>query len=129
MSHSVKCPPPRQLGTAETLESLTHWKNTFRTYFKKDDSYKPLMRLNKTWDPSAVNYGQVDENEGLERSASEVKEDLIDLLNTLAGFLPHSYLTDKLVSNTNIWNDVWQIIYEHLFNPRIEVLHELDELS
>ena len=113
MSHSVKCPPPRQLGTAETLESLTHWKNTFRTYFKKDDSYKPLMRLNKIWDPSAVNYGQVDENEGLERSVSEVKEDLMDLLNTLAGFLPHSYLTDKLVSNTNNWNDVWQIIYEH----------------
>ena len=40
-------------------------------------------------------------------------EDLIDLLNTLAGFLPNSYLTDKLVSNTKSWTDVWQIIYEH----------------
>ena len=113
MTNYVKCPPPRQLGKSETLESLTHWRTTFRTYFKKDDSYKPLLKLNKTWDPSAPNYGQIREAEGLERSASEVKEDLIDLLSTLAGFLPNSYLTDKLVSNTKGWNDVWQTIYEH----------------
>ena len=113
MSNFVKCPPPRQLGTTETLESLTHWKTTFRTYFKKDDSYKPLVRPNAAWNPAATNYGQVDETQGLERSASEVKEDLVDLLNTLAGFLPHSYLTDKLVLNTRNWSDVWNIIYEH----------------
>ena len=100
MSNFVKCPPPRQLGTTETLENLTHWRTTFRTYFKKDDSYKPLIRTNASWNPSDSNYGQVDETNGLERSAEEVMEDLLDLLNILAGFLPHSYLTDKLVCNT-----------------------------
>ena len=42
-----------------------------------------------------------------------MKEDLVDLLNTLAGYLPHSYLTDKIVSETTGWKDVWDIIYEH----------------
>ena len=111
MANYVKCPPPRQLGKSETLESLKHWRTTFRTYFKKDGSYKPLLNLNRTWDPNAPNYGQTREAEGLERSASEMKEDLIDLLSTLAGFPPNSYLTDKLVSNTKSWNDVWQTIY------------------
>merc|ERR1712082_475588 len=39
--------------------------------------------------------------------------DLLDLLNTLAGYLPHSYLTDKIVKDTKGWKDVWDIIYEH----------------
>merc|ERR1711867_218827 len=42
-----------------------------------------------------------------------MEEDLVDLLNTLAGYLPHSYLTDKIVSETTGWKDVWDIIYEH----------------
>ena len=32
--------PPRQLGAKETLESPSHWQTTFRTFYKKDDSYK-----------------------------------------------------------------------------------------
>ena len=85
MSNVVKCPQPRQLGATETLESLTHWKTTFRTYFKKDDSYELFVCPNATWDPSATNYGQVQEGSGLERSPAELKEDLLDLLSTLAG--------------------------------------------
>ena len=51
-------------------------------------------------------YGQASENTGLERSAAEMKEDLVDLLSTLAGFLPHPYLTTKLLENTTNWTDV-----------------------
>ena len=113
MSSFLRAPPPRPLGAAETLESLTHWETTFRTYFKRDESYKPLIRKTTTWDPLAANYGQVAESTGLKRSAPEVMEDLVDLLSTLASFLPHSYLTDKLLKTTKSWKDVWHVIYEH----------------
>ena len=93
MSKILRTPPPRPLGTAETLESLTHWKTTFRTYFKRDETYKIFLREAATWDPLAVNFAQRAENGGLERTAAEMKEDLVDLLSSLAGFLPHSYLT------------------------------------
>ena len=113
MTTVIRNPPPRQLGTAETLESLTHWETTFRTYFKRDDAYKPLLRKSTVWNPMEGNYGQIAETSGLKRTAAEVKEDLVDLLSTLAGFLPHSYLTDKLLKSTKGWSDVWQIIHEH----------------
>ena len=109
MSSYVRTPPPRPLGTAETLESLTHWETTFRTFFKRDEAYKPLIRRTTTWDPNAANYGQVAESTGLKRTAAELMEDLVDLLSTLAGFLPHSYLTDKLTKCTKNWTDVWHI--------------------
>ena len=113
MSSYMRTPPPRPLGAAETLESLTHWETTFRTFFKRDDAYKPLIRKTATWDPNAANYGQVAESTGLKRTAAEVMEDLVDLLSTLAGFLHHSYLTDKLTKCTKNWTDVWHVIHEH----------------
>ena len=113
MTSVVRHPPPRPLGTSETLESLTHWATTFRTYFKRDDAYKQLIRQSAKWNPLEIHYGQATETTGLKRTAAEVKEDLLDLLTTLAGFLPHSYLTDKLVKNTKNWSDVWGIIHEH----------------
>ena len=129
MSTFVRAPPPRPLGTSESLESLTHWETTFRTYFKRDDAYKPLVRKTATWEPSAPNYGQVEETTGLKRTATEVMEDLTDLLSTLAGFLPHSYLTEKILKTTKGWNDVWQVIYEH-YGVQItsETLLDFEEL-
>ena len=113
MSTVARTPPPRPLGCKETLDSLTHWRTTWRTFYKRDDSYKYFVRETTTWDPSAVNYGQVDEEDGLKRKAVDMKEDLLDLLNTLAGYLPHSYLTDKILVGTKGWPDVWNIIWEH----------------
>lgn len=67
------------------------------------------------WDPDAAdgNYNQEAEEAGLERTAADMKEDLVDLLSTLAGYLPHSYLTNKIVSGTKGWKDVWNVIYDH----------------
>ena len=109
----AKTPPPRPLGKHETLESLTHWRTTFRTFYKRDDTYRSLIRGTATWDPAAANYGQVAETEGLKRNAADMKEDLDDLLHILAGYLPHAYLTDKILNNTKGWDDVYNIIYEH----------------
>ena len=99
MSSHARTPPPRPLGAKETLETLTHWKTTFRTFYKRDDSYKFFIKESAEWDPDSANYNQVAEdadNSLLKRTAADMKEDLVDLLNTLAGYLPHSYLTDKL---------------------------------
>ena len=67
------------------------------------------------WDPAAAdgNYVQVEEGgNGLKKRVADVKEDLVGLLSTLAGYLPHSYLTNKLVSGIKGWKDVWNMIYD-----------------
>ena len=109
----VRTPPPRQLGSEETLETLTHWRTTFKTFFKRDETYKVFVKEDATWDPSSPNYNQTQEVAGLQRSPGAMMEDLVDLLNILSGFLPHSYLTDKIVRNTKNWRDVWNVIHDH----------------
>ena len=109
----ARTPPPRQLGAKETLATLTHWKTTFKTFYKRDGAYKNFMKEDTVWDPSHANYNQAAEGSTGKRTAPDMKEDLVDLLTTLAGYLPHSYLTDKIVSETNNWKEVWEVIYEH----------------
>ena len=109
----ARTPPPRQLGAKETLDTLTHWKTTFRTFYKRDSVYNHFIKLTTTWDPSDDDYKQEEEKTGLKRKPADMREDLVDLLNTLAGYLPHSYLTDKIVLGTNNWSEVWNVIYEH----------------
>ena len=120
-----RTPPPRQLTSNETLESLNHWRSTFRTFYKRDDAYRRFFRSDFTWDANAANYGLEEELDGLKRPAADLKEDLIDLLNTLAGFLPHSYLTDKLLKETTKWDDAFQIISEH-YNVNVSCESLLD---
>ena len=50
--------------------------------------------------------------------AQEKSDDFGDFLNVLAGFLPHSYLTSRISSDTKCWEDVWNIIYTH-YNCKI----------
>ena len=52
----ARTPPPRQLGTKETLDTLTHWKTTFTTFYKRDGAYKHFMKAGTVWDPSDNNY-------------------------------------------------------------------------
>ena len=115
---SVRTPPPRQLLNMETLESLTHWKTSFRTFYKKDPDYKIFFKPNMQWNANAQNYGLLDEADGAKRKAIELSEDLVDLLTTLAGYLPHSYLTDKILKSTENWDQVFGIIFEH-YNVQI----------
>ena len=97
----------------ETLESLTHWKTSFRTFYKRDECYKIFFKPGTRWDPNQSNYGLQDEPDGEQRSPADLCEDLGDLLNTLAGYLPHSYLTDKIVNQTKNWDEVYQVIFDH----------------
>jgi hypothetical protein len=131
-NHS-RTPPPRQLTANETLESLTHWQTTFRTFYKRDDTYKIFFKKDLTWNYLRPNYNLNDEVGGEERKADELSEDLQDLLNTLAGYLPHSYLTDKILKSTS-FADIWKIIRDH-YNVQVtseslldfESLHKLPE--
>ena len=50
---------------------------------------------------------------GEDIAAEDRKDALVDFLHHLSGFLPHSYLTSKLVENTTKLEDIWDIIYEH----------------
>ena len=119
-----RTPPPRQLGNKETLESLLHWKTAFKTFYKRDDCYKLFFKSNTRWDYHLPDYG-FSENDDEERSPDEIAEDLTDLLNTLASYLPHSYLTDKLLRNTKCWSDVWNIIHDH-YNVQVSSESLLD---
>ena len=110
MPTTVGIPPPRQLTNTETLESLEHWRNKFRAFFKRDSINKKFLISNLTWDPNVENYGFLDNEE---ITAVERCDDFKDFLYTLAGFLPHSYLTTKIVEETRKWEDIWNLIYEH----------------
>ena len=110
--NSTRTPPPRQLGNKETLESLLHWRTTFKTFYKKDDTYKRFFKANTKWDHCSPNYGLQDDEEE-NRLAPDLADDLSDLLHTLAGYLPHAYLTDKILFNTKCWDDVWTVINDH----------------
>ena len=114
MSKYARTPPPRQLSSNESLESLTHWETTFRTFYKKDETYKIFFKKSHCdWDFNQEHYGLNDEVGGEARKKEELAEDLEDLLNTLAGYLPYSYLTDKLLKYTKGWKDVYKIIRDH----------------
>ena len=108
--------PPRILTLTETLHSLNHWKTSFRTYYRRDSYFKAFLLPNATWSNSAeAHYGQVADINGntTVRTAADKGEDLRDFLNTLAGYLPFPYLTEKIVDGSIILQTVWDTIYEH----------------
>ena len=47
MAVAAKIPLPRMLGEKETMESLKHWKVTFKTYYRRDSVFKIFSVQNK----------------------------------------------------------------------------------
>ena len=127
MATYVKLPPPRQLNQSETLDSLDHWKSIFKSYFRRDTIFKQFVDSACTWDPTKDDY-DLKEKDGM--LPMERKDALIDFLNNLAGFLPHSYLTTKLEKNTQSLNDCWAIIEEH-YNVKVtsETLLDFEDIK
>ena len=114
MATFVKLPPPRQLTQNESLDSLDHWKSIFRSYFRRDSIFRQFLDTTAIWYPDRENYGLSAAND---MTPQERCDALKDFLNTLAGFLPHSYLTSKLL-NTGKLEDCWDIIEEH-YNVKV----------
>ena len=111
----VRNPPPRMLSSQETLYSLNHWITNFRTYYRRDSYYKCFLLPDATWAPNELHYGQRQERvDGtVVRSAQDKSEDLCDFLNTLIGYLPFPYLTEKILKATTNLQQVWDVIREH----------------
>ena len=99
----IKIREPRKLECTETLLSLQQWKMQFKQYIKQDDHYKKFLGSNITWDPTLANYGFLPETQGLARSGNEQMDDCKDFLLILATFLPHCYLTEKLVDTATLF--------------------------
>ena len=112
ISH-IRVKEPRKLEAKETLQSLLQWKMQFKQYIKRDDHFKTFLSSDSSWDPNAANFGFNTETGGLRRSAAALKDDCTDFLCTLATFLPHGYLTEKLVYNTTSFADAFKVIQEH----------------
>ena len=101
------------LQMVETLHSLNHWKTAFRTYYRRDSYFKAFLLPQATWSNSVEhNYGQDEDTNGtnITRTAADKGEDLRDFLNTLAGYLPFPYLTEKILDGTTNLQQVWDII-------------------
>ena len=123
----VHAPQPRPLTQTESLDSLNHWKNIFRNYYRRDSSFKQFLKPGCKWDYTRDNYAL----QGSEEETAEEKADsLNDFLNNLAGFLPHSYLTQKILEETTCLQDCWNVIYEH-YNVQVtpETLLDFESLS
>ena len=112
---TVRNPPPRMLTATETLHSLNHWKTSFRTYYRRDTFFKAFLLPEARWNSLDLNYGQVEDTVGTSttRSAVDKCEDLKDFLNTLSGYLPFPYLTEKIVTGSRNLQNVWDTIYDH----------------
>ena len=123
----VRTPPPRPLTQKESLDSLNHWKNIFRNFYRRDSSFKQFLRSDCKWDVAQPDYAL---KATQDETAAERAESLTDFLNNLAGFLPHSYLTEKLLEETKCLQDCWNIIYEH-YNVQVtpETLLDFESLS
>ena len=122
-----KLPIPRQLLDTETFESLKHWKNCFRNFYRRDSYFAFFLRSNTKWDPTKEDYGftSSSETDGLKRLPIDLKDDLVAFLNIIAGFLPHSYITERFEQATTCLDDVWNILDE-IYNAQITSSSLLD---
>ena len=126
----IKIREPRKLECKETALSIQQWKMQFKQYMKQDDTYKTFLGSNVTWNPNVQNYGFVAETRGLNRSANEKMDDCKDFLQILATFLPHGYLTEKLVKTSTSFEKAFEIILEHYgLLPTQESFMDLESFS
>ena len=109
----IRVQAPRKLELKEDQQSLNQWKMQFRMYMKQGTGNRKFLASDTNWDPTAVNYGFTAERDGLQRSAAALKDDCKDFLYNLATFLPHGYLTEKLVTTTTSFENAFEVLEEH----------------
>ena len=85
----------------------------FKQYIKQDDHYRTFIASDVVWDPLMTTYGFTAETTGLKRSVSALKDDCQDFLHILSTFLPHGYLTEKIVTTATSFLNAFEIIEEH----------------
>ena len=108
---ALKVPPPRPLTSKETTHTLSQWRINFKHYCKKDDAFKPFLLGNTTWNSGATDYGFTEAING--RQPNVFTSDVEDFLYLLASFLPHGYITDKIVKKSTSFESAFLIIEEN----------------
>ena len=107
----VKVLPPRALTDKETTHSLTQWKVNFKQYCKKDDLYRHFLLATTEWDATEANYGFT-ANVGT-RTPAILGEEVQDFLYMLTSYMPHGYITDKVLKKSLSFESAFLIIEEH----------------
>ena len=93
----VRTTPPRQLTANETFETLSHWKTTFKTFYKRDDTYKIFFKKKMEWDQSMEDYDLKEEVGGEMRKAPELSKTCkISSAHCQATYLTHTLQTTFL---------------------------------
>ena len=110
-STQIKVPPPRPLTNDETTHTLAQWRINYKQYCKRDDAYKPFLLASTRWNASQENYGFVAAING--RQPEVLANDIEDFLYMLASFLPHGYITDKIVKKSTSFETAFLIIEEN----------------
>ena len=111
MAVAAKIPLPRMLAEKETMESLKHWKVTFKTYYRRDSVFKVFLTTVTTWNPTAEHFGLAADPNDAARTAAVMAEDLKSFLEVISAYLPNSYCTEKMLLTKNL-DEVWDIIDE-----------------
>ena len=123
-----KLPQPRQLRQNETVQSLNQWKNVFRNYYRRCPYMGTFLVPTTTWDPQEECYGFEDERGNDGRKKEEIYADLEGFFETIGGFCPHDYMSQKLLTSTKNIQDVWNILYE-AFDAEVNPGSFLDYIS
>ena len=86
-----RTPPPRQLLANETLQSLSHWKTKFKTFYKRDGMIAiKYLKTQYSVEPQSGEIQNLMLMPGMQLSFSEDRMDL--------GYLQHSFLTSVPLS-------------------------------
>ena len=110
-SKHIKFAPPRPLAETEDTHSLSRWKTNFKNYCMKDPDYVYFLKSTTVWRSDQRNYGFT-ENVG-DKTPTELEEHVKDFLHLLASYLPHGFLTDKLIKKSKSLESAFMIIKEH----------------
>ena len=109
-NNRIKVLPPRPLTNNESSHSLAQWKINFRQFMKKDDAYASFLKSTVTWDASKENYGFIRKLD--EREPAQVSDDLQDFLHMLASYMPHGFITDRILQQSTSFDTAFKIIEE-----------------
>ena len=118
---------PRKLEQTETLQSLNHWRNVVKNYFRRCQFYSYFLTPGLTWDNTNTR-GFVNETSGLKRTATLLASDLEGFLSTIGTYLPFDYVTEKLIDESTSLDSVWSIIYE-IYDAEMVTTNYLDYAS
>ena len=109
-NNRIKVLPPRPLTNSESSHSLAQWKINFRQFIKKDDAYSSFLKSTVQWDATKENYGFTRNMD--DRTPDQISDDLQDFLHTLASYMPHGFITDRILLQSTSFDTAFKIIEE-----------------